>query len=68
VYELIRMLGWNRLAIEQLPPFFASFVLAELFYKFHSFVLECAAFLLTWFLLDALWRVVGPHRGRAPNR
>ena len=27
----------------------ASFVIAEVFYKFHSFTLECAAFLVTWF-------------------
>ena len=29
-------------------------MMAELFYKFHSFSLECAAFLATWFVLDAL--------------
>ena len=31
-----------------------ALVCAELFYKFHSFILECAAFLVTWFVLDAL--------------
>jgi imidazoleglycerol phosphate synthase glutamine amidotransferase subunit HisH len=63
MYELIRSLGWNRLAVEQAPPFLVAFVAAELFYKFHSFTLECAAFLLTWFVLDAAWRRIGP-RGR----
>ena len=28
-------------------------MIAELFYKFHSFTLECAGFLATWFVLDA---------------
>ena len=26
----------------------------ELFYKFHSFTLECGAFLATWWVYDAL--------------
>jgi len=28
-------------------------VTAEFFYKFHSFTLECAAFLATWFVFGA---------------
>ena len=35
------------------PALAGSIVLAELFYKFHSFTLECLAFLATWFVLDA---------------
>jgi hypothetical protein len=31
-----------------------AFVIAEVFYKFHSFTLECAAFLATWYALGAL--------------
>jgi hypothetical protein len=31
----------------------ASLLVAELWYKFGSFLLECAAFLATWFVLDA---------------
>jgi hypothetical protein len=27
-------------------------VVAELFYKFHSFTLECLAFLATWYVFD----------------
>ncbi len=29
-----------------------SIVIAELFYKFHSFTLECIAFLVTWYVVD----------------
>ena len=31
-----------------------AFVVAESVYKFGSFTLECGAFLLTWFVLDAV--------------
>jgi hypothetical protein len=64
MYELINRLGWHRLAVEQLAPFLVSFAIAEFFFKFKSFALECIAFLATWFVLDAIWRAIGP-RGRA---
>jgi hypothetical protein len=54
MFTLLRTLSTKRLLIEQLPALAASWLLAELFYKFHSFSLECAAFLATWFVLDAL--------------
>jgi hypothetical protein len=31
-----------------------ALVVAELFYKFHSFALECLAFLATWVVLSGL--------------
>jgi hypothetical protein len=33
------------------PALAASMIIAELFYKFHSFTLECLAFLGTWYVL-----------------
>jgi hypothetical protein len=53
MYTLIRALPWNCILNEQLPALSLAWVIAELFYKFHSFSLECAAFLLTWYVLDA---------------
>ena len=52
MYTLFRMLPMKRLAYEQAPALAISWVIAELFYKFHSFTLECAAFLATWFVFD----------------
>jgi hypothetical protein len=52
MYTLARSLPWQQLLLQQLPALFASFVIAEIFYKFHSFTLECLAFLATWFVLD----------------
>jgi hypothetical protein len=52
MYTLVRTLPTRRLVMEQLPAIATAFVVAELFYKFQSFVLECGAFLATWFVLD----------------
>jgi len=54
MFTLIRMLPIKRLAYEQAPALALAWLIAEFFYKFHSFTLECAAFLATWFVLDAL--------------
>jgi len=53
VYSLIRSLPVRRLVQEQLPALTLSIVIAELFYKFHSFTLETLAFLATWGVIDA---------------
>lgn len=54
MYTLLRTLPVDRLAYEQLPALATAWIIAELFFKFHSFTLECAAFLAVWFALDAL--------------
>jgi len=54
MYALIRELSTRELVGDQLPVLVTSLVLAEQFYKFHSFVLETVAFLATWFVLDGL--------------
>jgi hypothetical protein len=48
----------------QVPSVAESLVVAELFFKFHSFTLECMAFLATWFVLDItlLWLVNAVQR------
>jgi hypothetical protein len=57
MFTLLRMLSVRRLLIEQFPSIAAAWLIAELFYKFHSFSLECAAFLATWFVFDALVQI-----------
>lgn len=54
MYELLRRLSPKQLALEQLPMLAVSLGIAELFYKFHSFLLEAGAFLATWLALGAL--------------
>ena len=61
MYTLIQSLPWQRLLTEQGPTFLLAFLIAEFFYKFHSFTLECLAFLATWFVFDLIVQTV---RGR----
>ena len=64
MYTLTQLLPWQQLLIRQGPLLLASLVIAELFYKFHSFTLETIAFLATWFVLDAAVKVVSDLFGR----
>jgi hypothetical protein len=54
MYTLLRLLSVKRLTYEQVPTLTLTWIIAELFYKFHSFTLECGAFLATWLALDVL--------------
>ena len=54
MYEFLRSLTPRQFALEQLPVFLAALTIAELFYKFRSFLLETAAFLVTWYVLGAV--------------
>ena len=53
MYTLVRTLAPKAFWLQQMPVLAVSFAIAESFYKFGSFALECTAFLATWFLLDA---------------
>ena len=50
--EFFRSLRRGGALVYQLPSLAAAFLIAEAFYKFHSFSLECLAFLATWYALD----------------
>ncbi len=52
MYTLLKNATTTRLWIQQLPVFVVSLLIAETQYKFHSFTLECFAFLATWFVID----------------
>jgi hypothetical protein len=41
------------LVAEKLPAFAIAWVIAETFYKWHSFSLEMLGFLATWMVIDA---------------
>lgn len=63
MYSLVRNLHRRQDLLVEGTACLASFVIAELFFKFHSFTLECAAFLATWFSLSyVLTLIVGPKR------
>ena len=66
MYALLRSLAGPRMFIEQLGVFVVSLAIAETFYKFHSFTLECVAFLATWYVLDLI--VNRAHALLAPKK
>ena len=53
MYTLIRSMPFRHLLAQQAPALGSSILIAELFYKFHSFLLETGAFLATWFVIDS---------------
>ena len=64
MFSYVKRVGIPTALAQEAPALLASFVIAEVFYKFHSFTLECAAFLVTWYALSWLQsRIFGP-RGR----
>ena len=70
MFELIRSTSLRQLLARQAPALTGSLVIAELFYKFGSFTLECLGFLATWFVLDAVFAALAralarPARGDA---
>ena len=52
MYSYVKQAGLPAFLSREAPAFLVSFVIAEVFYKFHSFTLECAAFLATWYALS----------------
>jgi hypothetical protein len=58
MFSLLSSISTGELFKRQLPVFMGSFVIAEVFFKFHSFTLECGAFLATWYALDAMLHVM----------
>jgi hypothetical protein len=58
MHKFIKSMTTREILVEQVPAIALSMLIAEMFYKFHSFTLECLAFLATWYLLDVLISLV----------
>lgn len=68
MFELLRSNSLRQLLSRQAPALVLSLVIAEMFYKFGSFTLECLGFLATWFVLDAMFALVARALARpAPD-
>jgi hypothetical protein len=68
MFRLIRSISLKQCVTERIPALVGAAVIAELFYKFHSFLLETGAFLATWFVLDlalqgVAWAVTAKRPG-----
>jgi hypothetical protein len=57
MHTILREIGPRQVLFREAAPLVSSFLLAETFFKFHSFTLECLAFLATWYVTSYLWSV-----------
>lgn len=57
MFTLLKALSIRELLVAEAPSLALSLVIAEIFYKFHSFTLECLAFLATWYVVGIINRV-----------
>lgn len=67
MYTFLRSMSLKRLGTEQIPAIAPAWLIAELFYKFHSFTLECLAFLATWFVIDMAIQLTLRRVGRSAD-
>ena len=54
MYALISRLAPRQLLLRHAPVLLGALAIAEMFYKWHSFLLEAGGFLVTWYVLDAV--------------
>lgn len=52
MYTMLKNTGSKAILRSELPSFCFSMLIAEAFYEFGSFILECGAFLVTWFAIS----------------
>jgi hypothetical protein len=64
MYSYVKQVGIPTVLAQEAPAFAASFVIAEVFYKFHSFTLECAAFRVTWYGLSWVQSLIVGSRAK----
>jgi hypothetical protein len=58
MFTLLKSLRSKQVYLSEPVSFVAALVIAELFYKFKSFLLETGAFLVTWFVLGVIVHTV----------
>ena len=63
MFSLIKDLGLRLAMRQEAVPFLIAFAIAEFFFKFKSFALECIAFLAVWFVLSFIQSLLVAHDG-----
>ncbi len=58
MHKLIKAMSIREFLVQQVPGITLAIIIAELFYKFHSFTLECLAFLATWYIIDLVYSLL----------
>jgi hypothetical protein len=54
MYAFIKSLGLKKFLISEMPALGLSLMVSELAFKFGSFILECGAFLTTWYFFSLI--------------
>ena len=67
MHTLVRQVGLGGALRAEAPALAGAWVIAEMFYKFHSFTLECAGFLATWYVLSVAWNAARRRWSAAPR-
>lgn len=67
MYSLIHNLRTG-ITLRESGVLLIAFLIAEFFYKFHSFTLECVAFLATWYALGAIAAMLDARIGSRRKR
>ena len=65
MYTLLRNVRLRKQWLVEGPSLLIAMLIAEMFYKFHSFTLECVAFLATWVMVSyflSLARRIGSRK------
>ena len=52
MYSLAKELGIRGVLVKEAPFLLISLIVAEMFYKWHSFTKEMIGFLVTWYVLS----------------
>jgi hypothetical protein len=68
MFSLVKDLGIGVALKQEAVPFVVAFLIAEFFFKFKSFTLECLAFLATWFVLSFIQSLVLGSRDQSADR
>jgi hypothetical protein len=53
MYKLMSGVPARQLLLRHAPTLIGALAIAEMFFKWHSFLLEAGGFLVTWYALDA---------------
>jgi hypothetical protein len=68
MYLLLKNAGLKKFLTGELPSLSLSLILAEVFYKFVSFLLECGAFLATWYFISLCFNTLLTVKPRKENK
>ena len=67
MHRAIQRYGLAAFLKQEAPFLVAAFIIAEVFYKFGSFALECGAFLATWYVLSLAASLASSRLFRHPR-